>query len=71
LIVELCEDAAAGAGTTTNEVYDMLSDLGYLIYTYDPESPGLKPEPKKPSYKYTNVVATKDPQRVISRLRGN
>ena len=63
--------AAQAAGTCCAQLYTMLTDLGYHMFTYDNAQHTLIPEPLRAAYPYLNLLAVKQPERVAERLRRN
>lgn len=68
LQVEFTDQAARAAGSTCGALYNKICSFGYSLYTYDPTTSKLVPEPLRDEYPYANLIATKDPCRVESRL---
>lgn len=69
LQVEFTEQAALSAGSSCEELYHLLEDLGYHMFVYDALSKVLVPDPLRKSYPYLNLIAAKQPESVVTRLR--
>jgi FkbM family methyltransferase len=69
LQVEFTEEASTSAGSSCEQLYHLLENLGYQMFVYDPEKRDLVPDPLKPSYPYQNLIAAKVPDKVQERLR--
>lgn len=69
LLVEFCESAQVAAGSSCARLRKILESFGYSLYRFSFESRAFTPEPREESYVYTNLVATKEPDRVIEKLR--
>jgi FkbM family methyltransferase len=69
LQVEFADEAAASGASSCQELYHILQALGYELFRYDLVA-GLRPEPLRESYPYTNLLAIKDVGKVVKRLRG-
>jgi FkbM family methyltransferase len=67
LQLEFNDENAKAAGSSGNEVYRLLSDLGYRMFQYTDQCT-LCPEPVRDHYSYVNLIATKHPEQVMSRL---
>jgi FkbM family methyltransferase len=67
LLVEFTDVAAEAAGSSTRELYEELSRLGYGLFRYDGGS--FVPEPLRDAYPYDNLVATKRLEELRSRLQ--
>lgn len=70
LQVEFTGQAARSAGSSCTELYRLLEELGYRMFTYDALSKRLIPDPLRERYPYLNLVAAKRPERVAARLEG-
>ncbi len=68
LQVEFTEEASASAGSSCEQVYHLLEDLGYQMFVYDPEKRDLLPDPLRTSYPYQNLIAAKLLDEVRARL---
>ncbi|MBC8430511.1 MAG: FkbM family methyltransferase [Desulfobacterales bacterium] len=69
LLVEFTEEAARSAGSSCKELYCLLEEFGYQMYTYHPKFRTIVPDPLRDSYPYVNLIATKDPHYIHNRLR--
>jgi FkbM family methyltransferase len=69
LLVEFTEENCKNAGFTCAGLYDILIDFGYKMFLYDEARKTLIPEPKRKVYTHINIVATKNPDRVIKRIK--
>jgi len=67
LQLEFNDENAKAAGSSGKEVYRILTDLGYRMFKYSEQSV-LCPEPVRDYYSYVNIIATKRPEHVMSRL---
>ncbi len=68
LQVEFTEKASQSAGSSCANLYHLLEELGYQMFTYDAKLRKLVPEPLRESYPYVNVLAAKRPEHIIARL---
>jgi FkbM family methyltransferase len=68
LQVEFTEEAAQSAGSSCTRLYHILEELGYEMFTYDPDSKKVIHDPLRESYPYLNLIATKRLDKIISRL---
>lgn len=68
LQVEFNEEAALGAGSSCQVLYDILSDLGYQMYRFDATGNVLVPQPALSPFPNLNLYAIKDRGAVASRL---
>jgi hypothetical protein len=68
LQVEFTDEASQFAGTSCQELYYQLRDLGYRMYFYDGKSKQIIPDPIRESYPYVNLLAVKNPDEIHSRL---
>jgi FkbM family methyltransferase len=59
LLVEFNSKAAQGAGSSTRQLYGALSDFGYELFTYDPETRSLAAHPYRPFNASCNLIAAK------------
>lgn len=71
LQVEFTEPAALSAGSSCEELYHLLQDFGYQMFVYDMKAKKLIPDPLRDSYPYLNLIATKQPEMVVDRLRNH
>ena len=69
LQVEFTEEASKSAGSSCAELYHMLEELGYQMFIYDAKLKRLIPDPIREAYPYLNLIATKQPEQIYSRLR--
>lgn len=69
LQVEFTEQAALSAGSSCKELYHLLEELGYQMFVYNATSRTLVPDPVRESYPYLNLIAVKQLESVITRLR--
>jgi hypothetical protein len=69
LQIEFTETAAVAAGTSCADLYQTLVDLGYYMFIYDRHQRMLLPAPPRERYPYMNLIATKNPDLVVSRVR--
>ncbi|HQN16557.1 MAG TPA: FkbM family methyltransferase [Bacteroidales bacterium] len=68
-IVEFTETNAFSAGYYLGEIFDLMNHYGYEWYSYNHESNVLQKEIKKLHYPYENLIATKNYELCISRLK--
>lgn len=69
LMIEFTEENARNAGTTCAELYYQLENLGYQMYRINSGSKSLVREPLRSNYPFVNLIATKDVDLLLSRLR--
>jgi FkbM family methyltransferase len=69
LQVEFTDAVAAAAGTSCRELYQVLEDLGYRMFVYDPWKRQLLDDPIRESYPYVNLIASKNLENTNIRLR--
>lgn len=69
LMIEFTEANARNAGTTCAEVYHQLENLGYQMYRINSGDNSLIHETLHEHYPFVNLIATKDINFVLSRLR--
>lgn len=69
LQVEFTEQAARSAASSCAEQYHTLQELGYKMFTYDAKSRTLIPYPPHDSYPHINLIAAKQPEKVVTRLK--
>ena len=71
LQVEFTDAAAYAAGSSCRDLYHLLEQLGYSMYRYDPTTRSLVAEPLRDTYPYVNLLAAKQPEQVMQRLRAH
>jgi len=71
LQVEFSGKASHSAGSSCQKIYQFLEELGFKIFTYDPRSQSLNPDPVREEYSYLNLFAIKDAEEVVTRIREN
>jgi len=72
LQIEFSEEARASAGSTSEELYRMLTGLGYRLFSFEAEAGALAPvSPSQVKNGHLNVIATKDPTLITRRLEGS
>lgn len=69
LLVEFTEENCKNAGFSCGQLYDVLKNYGYQMFIYDEVTKKIIPEPKRNVYTHMNIVATKNPEAVINRLK--
>jgi FkbM family methyltransferase len=69
LQVEFTDAASESAGTTCQNIYRLLEELGYAVFSYDRRRNRIIPDPMRDKYPYVNLIATKDPDAVVTRIR--
>jgi len=69
LMVEFTEEAARSAGSSCKDLYCLLEQFGYQMYTYNSKSQMLICDPLRDSYPYINLIAAKDKNYIHKRLR--
>lgn len=69
LQVEFADQAAQSAGSSCARLYDSLRGLGHQMFTYDAKSRELVHDPLRESYSYLNLIAVKQPERIVARLK--
>lgn len=69
LLVEFTEKAAKTANSSCQELYQKLEDLGYKMFVFNSESKKLIPYTLQSDRNYINLIATKQPQMVETRLQ--
>jgi len=67
-MIEFTEENAIAAGTSTQELVEVIENLGYTLCRFDPIELKLVPEVKRLSYGYENLFAVLDLERVNDRL---
>lgn len=70
ILIEFSDACAAGSKSTTAVVRKILENSGYQLFRFDMGARSLEPEPLRTSYTYANLIASKDPQKVLDRIRG-
>jgi FkbM family methyltransferase len=71
LHVEFTEEALQTARCSSAELYQALKKFGYELFLFDEENHGLKPvSQEEVRDRFVNVIATKQPDRVLARLKG-
>lgn len=68
LLVEFTEENAQNAGYSCKQLYDLLVELGYSLYTYNDKTHRLIEEPLRERYPYMNIVATKSIEELTKRI---
>lgn len=68
LQVEFTEQACQSAGSSCEELYHQLEELGYQMFIYDAKSRRLIPDPLRENYPYLNLIATKQPKELFARI---
>ncbi len=71
LQVEFSGKASRSAGSSCEKTYQFLEELGFKMFTYDPRSQSLNPDPVRKEYSYLNLLAIKDAEKVATRIREN
>lgn len=69
LLIEFNDQNAANAGTSCQEIYHLLEELGYKLYEYEAHKEILHLHPLKNHYLYNNLIATKNKIEVEKRLQ--
>jgi FkbM family methyltransferase len=69
LLVEFTEENCKNAGFSCAVLYDILMKYGYQMFLYDEIKKTIIPESKRKVYTHMNIVATKNPERVIKRIK--
>jgi hypothetical protein len=69
LYVEFTEEAAANAGSSCQELYEILISYGYEMFLPTPGAKSLEPFPPRASYPNVNLLAVKRRDWVERRLR--
>lgn len=69
LQVEFTDCNAQAAGSSCGELYESITSLGYKCFLYDPINRTIIPEGLRSSYPYLNIIAVKDPDRLLARLK--
>lgn len=69
LLIEFTDENALAAGTTCQELYQTVEQLGYELYLYNPSTHTLTPDPIRDAYPYLNLIAVKDLAAAHQRLR--
>jgi FkbM family methyltransferase len=68
LLIEFVEENLETAGISCIELYNYLSDLGYLLFKINKK--GLNLEKKAENYRYENLIAAKDINVLKNNLKG-
>jgi FkbM family methyltransferase len=68
LQVEFTDEAAQAAGSSCEKLYNLLESLGFQMFIYDAKLHTLIHDPIRNAYPYLNLIATKNPRRIIDRL---
>ena len=69
LQVEFTDQAARSADSSCKQLYHKLQDLGYMMFSYDAKSRTLVPDPLRESYPYVNLIAAKQSQHTLTKLK--
>lgn len=69
LQVEFFDEACVSAGSSCNAVYRLLEELGYQIFAYNSRNNTIVPVPLGQTDPYLNLIAAKQPEEVVARLR--
>lgn len=69
LQVEFTDKASRMAGSSCEDLYHLLEELGYQMFIYDANSKRLIPDPLRENYPYVNLIATKRPEEISDRLK--
>jgi FkbM family methyltransferase len=69
LQVEFCDETCVSAGTSCTDLYRVLEDLGYQVFAYESRNHTIVPAPLRETYPYVNLIAAKDPEQVVARLK--
>ena len=68
LCVEFTEEAAALAGSSCAGLYRFLEDLGYRIFSINPQPLEVRPFPLPDIFPNVNMIATKNPAEIQARI---
>jgi FkbM family methyltransferase len=68
LQVEFSDQAALAAGSSCQELYRCLEDMGYRLYRYDEGKGTLVQDPLRSEYPYQNLIAAKRLDAMNARL---
>lgn len=71
LQVEFTEKNSQSANSSCQNLYHFLEKLGYQMFTYNAESKELIHDPLRESYPYLNLIATKQPEQVVTKLKSS
>jgi len=72
LQIEFAEEARASAGSTSDELYRNLTDLGYQLFSFQADGGALAPvSQSQVKNGHLNVIAAKDPVMISRRLEGS
>jgi FkbM family methyltransferase len=69
LYVEFTQEAAMNAGSSCQEIYDLLTSFGYEMFLPTPDAKSLEPFPRREIYPNINLLAIKRRDWVETRLR--
>ena len=69
LQVEFSDRASQSAGSSCYEIFQLLVDLGYKMFSYDAHKGRLLPELIRSDYWYLNLIASKHPEFIGKRLQ--
>jgi hypothetical protein len=67
LQVEFTGQTGQSAGTSCQELYRQLEQLGYQMFTYDPKYKKIVPDRIRDSYSTINLLASKNANEINSR----
>ncbi len=70
ILIEFSDACAAGSQSSTVLIRRILESHGYQLFRFDAGTRSLNPEPIQASYSYANLIASKDPQKALDRIRG-
>ncbi len=68
-MVEFTESNLFAAGTNCYELYDNFVSFGYKWYVYNSKNNTLTEDTKRLHYPYVNLIATKNVEQVLERLK--
>ena len=68
LQVEFEDRTSLSGGSSCNELYCMLENLGYQMFVYHPDSNTLIPDPVREQYAYANLIAAKQTKFIEERF---
>jgi FkbM family methyltransferase len=69
LQVEFTEENCHSNGYACKDLYNALSNFGYRLFTYDVEENVLIPEPLREIYPHLNILAIKNLEAVVQRIK--
>lgn len=69
LQIEFTEKAIQSYGCTCADLYHRVEKLGYRLFRFDPISYTIVADPLRESYPYLNLIASKDPDLINTRLK--